>query len=93
MTLLICPECNASVSEEAKVCPACGCPAKGTSVQVVEAVQRKRRRGKVTGLLMMVVAIVSFSCMAVNEDYRFAVWSVIVFLLGFIVFLLGRMRG
>ena len=92
MTLVICPECEAHLSEQTKACPACGCPVKGTSIAVIDVVQKKGRRQKLIGFLMMMVALFSFAYMVANEEYGFTPWPIIVFILGLIVFILGRLK-
>jgi di/tricarboxylate transporter len=90
MTLLICPECQAHVSEQTKTCPACGCPVKGTSTPLMAFVQKEVKRKKLIGFLIIVVAMVSLFYLVTNEEYGFTPWPVIVFILGVIVFMLGR---
>ena len=92
MALLICPECQARVPEQVKACPACGCPVKGTSIPVMEVSQEKGKRKRWIGILMIMVAMVSFFYMVTNEEYGFTPWPVIVFILGVIVFMLGRLK-
>jgi hypothetical protein len=93
MALIECPECSESVSTKAAACPHCGYQIDPVEMPSHESTAKQSSRNlKLIGALMTFVAIPG--CIVTTSSDSSSgtgVW-VVVFVIGFITFLMGRFQ-
>ena len=91
MALIKCPDCSTEVSDQAAACPKCARPMK--SPQQSEAPKRQRGNGvKILGALMCIGAIPACTVAMASESQMGVGVGVGMFVLGFILFIAGRLK-
>lgn len=65
MSLIICEECGAKISDRAETCPHCGFPLKknetiekAREIEEIEVVKRKRKSGKISTVIIVIFLII-----------------------------------
>lgn len=88
MALVACPDCGTQVSDLAPACPRCARPVAAPLPQRPQhVIVRSKPEAQVTQLIGGCIALASLPTCAIAES---PIWSVVVFLVGCLVFGIGR---
>jgi Flp pilus assembly protein TadB len=90
MALIECTECKTMISDKAESCPKCGAPRRGTVT--TQQTGKRFKAAQLVGVLMICIGMVWLIVGAQAETPAVGA-PVVLFILGFIVYLVARFRA
>lgn len=95
MALITCPACDKNVSAQARSCPACGHPIAGRLAEASGVVTTQETAKRYKGMQLIGTAIICLgvvACVAAGQPGGASapIWAGLFFLVGSVVFALGR---
>jgi uncharacterized membrane protein YvbJ len=99
MALIICPECNKQISDQAQACPGCGMPVKTirslnsmslNTEQVIELTAKRYKIIKLISIFMIIVSI--FSCLFEAQAGSDSMFGMVIFFIGLGLYIFNRFQ-